>query len=208
MAKATHLQFMGNQIAVLFDDGSKKIAYPTGGDIFYISASGSGPGPGSGDFVQPFSWDTVSSEYGPRNVTRFHEGIDFGGGAVGGVGTPIKVAGDGIVEVRGTDLGSAFGNMIIVDHGLMPNGTYEGKRVKTLYAHMVDPSPLSEGDPTVAGVTVAGGVGNTGTASQGAHLHWEVHVMNDGSGIVHNLNDDGGFRTAVNPRDFIAEYGA
>lgn len=192
----------------VFDDGTKAIGAPTGVGLWYVSGSGSvDPEPGTGDFIAPFSFDTVEpgGEYGPRDGTRFHEGIDFPGGAVGGVGTPILVAGDGTVDQNYYH--GAFGNLLIVDHGIMPAGTYAGKRVKTLYAHMVDPSPLAVSSPTVAGSTVAGGVGNTGSASVGAHLHWEVHVMEPGGSIVWNTSNDGGFRTAVSPRDFMGEYG-
>lgn len=203
MANLKYITKLGNQLSCKMSDGSVILAYPVGGNLWYAAGSG-GPNPGTGDFIQPFSWDTVSSEYGPRDVTRFHEGIDFGGGAVGGVGTPIHVAGDGVVDT--VQYHANFGNMIIVDHGILPGGFYAGKRVKTLYAHMVDPSPLSVGQSVTAGVTVVGGVGNTG-ASFGAHLHWEVHIMEDGSNIVWNTNNNDGFRTAVDPRTFIGEYG-
>lgn len=207
MTNPTHLQSFGNQIAVLFDDGTKKLAYPTTGDLWIISGAGGGPVPGAGEFVWPFSLDAVSSEYGPREggAGSFHEGIDFGGGAVGGVGTPIPAVGDGVLSEAYYH--GAFGNLAIIDHGVLDSGTLAGKRVKSLYAHMDTSSPLSIDAPTVAGTTVVGPIGNTG-GSFGAHLHLEIHVMEPGGNIVWNTVNDSGFRTAMEPRDFFAEYGA
>lgn len=175
-------------------------------ELYNMITNTAPPSP-EGDYIQPFGWGTVSSEYGPRTlgVGSFHEGTDFGGGAVGGVGTPIKASGNGIVDL--SEWHNGWGYWVIIDHGILGPGPYEGKRHKSLYAHMTG-APLSVGSAVVAGVTVVGGVGNTGSYSQGAHLHWETHIMDAGSGIVWNTNNNGGYRTAVNPRDFIAGYGA
>jgi murein DD-endopeptidase MepM/ murein hydrolase activator NlpD len=40
-----------------------------------------------------------------------------------------------------------------------------------LYAHFQKPSELKQGDKVVAGETIVGLVGTTGTASTGNHLH-------------------------------------
>jgi murein DD-endopeptidase MepM/ murein hydrolase activator NlpD len=196
VAKATHIQEFGNQLAVLFDDGTKALAYPTTGGLWYISAGGGGGG--TGDFSWPFDpTTTVSSEYGPRNVDRFHEGIDFGNGGVT-EGVDIFSAGAGVVEEKYFHVN--FGNLLIVNHGDRDGFTW-----RLLYAHMVAPALVNAGDTITKGQHI-GDVGNTG-ASFGNHLHWETHKCALGGSIVWNTNDDGGFRTAINPRDFMATYG-
>ena len=202
----THLTKLGSSIQAVFDDGTRVTCIPIGSGLWLPEKSSGGGSPGSGEFVQPFPYSAVSSEYGPRTggAGSFHEGIDFGGGAVGGTGTPIKSIGDGTVSE--SYYHSNFGNMVIADHGTLTTGSLAGKQIKSLYAHLDTPG-AAVGTALVAGQTVIGPLGNTG-GSFGAHLHLEIHVMNPGGSIVHNLNDDGGFRTAMNPRDFFAEYGS
>lgn len=199
---------LGNSLEVVEKDGTRTTAYPIGGGMWLASGGGSGPGPDPfGLFVQPFPSDTISSPYGPRTGVgqgTFHEGTDWGAGNNGGVGASIKAVGAGTVQTF--TAASAFGNVAIIDHGVATQGTHAGKRIRSLYAHMAAPSPLSIGQAVVAGTTVVGGIGNTG-ASEGAHLHLEIHVSEPGSGIVWNTNNDGGFRTAVDPLAFFDEYG-
>ena len=61
---------------------------------------------------------------------------------------------------------SAAGNYLVID----------GRRTKRdfMYAHMLSPSPLLEGDRVRTGQRI-GQVGATGNAS-GCHLHFEVWV--------------------------------
>lgn len=144
------------------------------------------PGEDLGFFLWPFSLSLVTSEYGPRTYpyVGFHEGIDFAGGAAS-EGNPISCAGNGIVAE--STFGSGWGNYVRVNHILS-----SGKRVSTLYAHMIEPSSLSPGDEVRKGQTL-GRVGNTGN-SFGAHLHFETW-------------NDTEFGSHVNPRDFMALYG-
>jgi len=200
MVKLTKIQEYGNQLLALFDDGSRVLAYPTMGGMWVASDNGGGSGPGTGEFMFPFDVSTISSEYGPRTggTGTFHEGTDF---APAG-GTPIPAIGDG----NGSEnyYHANFGNMLIIDHGTLTTGTYSGKQCRSLYAHMENPSPVGVSDPVSKGDTV-GTVGNTG-ASQGAHLHLEIHITDPGDPIVWNTNDDGGYRSAVNARTFLDEY--
>lgn len=137
--------------------------------------------PGSATrFTVPFSWDTVTSEYGPRDG-GFHEGIDFGDPPAT-AGAAIHSIGKGtVVESR---LHSGWGNTLVVDHGL----SQDGKRLESRYAHMEALSPIAVGE-SVTETTVLGTVGNTGN-SFGAHLHLETYV--DGA--------------AIDPRVFFATY--
>lgn len=198
MVKATHVQEIGNQLKIHLDDGTVNIAYPTMGGLWYVKVGSGTVDPGDGDFIWPFDPETyVSSEYGPREggAGSFHEGIDLAPSA----GTPIPCSGDGIIEENYYH--SAFGNLVIVFHGTI--GSYD---IRTLYAHRETLGGLTVGDPVAQG-DILGTVGETGGAF-GAHLHWETHLCGIGAGITWNTTDDGGYRTAVDPRDFMATYGA
>lgn len=148
-------------------------------------------------FIWPFD-PTIyaTSEYGPRSggAGTFHEGIDLAPPA----GTPIPASNDAFVESNAFH--SAFGYLIILFHG-----TIGGFDLRTLYAHREALGSFGMGDPITRG-QIIGTVGNTG-ASFGAHLHWETHVSAIGAGITWNTNDDGGYRTAINPRGFMDLYG-
>lgn len=200
MATLKYIQKHGNQLLAVMDDGTRFYAVPTGQDMWYranTSGGGGGPvDPGTGEFMWPIPLDNVTSEYGPRTggAGTFHEGIDLSTGG----GYQIQCAGAGNTEVNGWHDG--FGWRVIIDHGTLSDGF----QYKTLYAHM-DPQGVASG--AMAKGAIVGTEGNTG-GSQGAHLHFEVHKMTPGSGIVWNTTNDGGYRTAINPRDFMAVFGA
>lgn len=150
-----------------------------------MGGGGGDPTPGTdlGNFQWPFPLDTVTSEYGPRSG-RIHEGIDFGL-APAVAGAPIIAAGDGVVAVR--TYSSGWGNYVRLTHTL--DG---GQQVSTLYAHMVEPAPVSVGQSVQKG-DVIGHVGNTGN-SFGAHLHFETWMTTT-------------YGSHVDPRTFMAAYG-
>ena len=148
-------------------------------------------------FIWPFDPALyVTSEYGPRTggAGTFHEGIDLAPVE----GTPIPASGSGVVESNYDH--SAFGNLIIIFHG-----TIQGKDLRTLYAHRQTLAGPSVGGAVAQG-EIIGAVGNTG-GSLGAHLHFETHVSEVGAGITWNTANNGGYRTAINPRDFMVLYG-
>lgn len=209
MAEPEKVFITGNTMRLIMDDGSQYVANPTPSQVWvFTGGSGGGTDPdpgGSSGFRVPFSWDAVTSEYGPRSggAGSFHEGTDFGAGLVGGPGTPIITVAGGVVEAEYYHRN--FGNMIIVNHGVFSVGPYAGMRLRTLYAHMENPALFEQGQ-IVPKDAVLGGVGNTG-GSFGAHLHLEVHVSGPNSGIVWNTSNNGNYRTAVNARDFFAAYG-
>jgi murein DD-endopeptidase MepM/ murein hydrolase activator NlpD len=116
----------------------------------------------------PVKHTHISSSFNPKRlhpilkITRPHYGVDF----AAALGTPIKAAGDGIIEKRESRGG--YGNMIQIRH----NATY-----KTLYAHMLRfAKDLKVGSRVKQG-QVIGYVGQTGLAS-GPHLHYEFHANN------------------------------
>ncbi len=200
MAKVTRAELVGSLLHIYFDDGSYQLASPS--SVYRWTGIGVGGGPEpSSEFMWPITGapgQYITSEYGPRSggAGTFHEGIDIAPAE----GTDMYCAGNGTVDTNGWH--SNFGNLIIIDHGVLA----DGQRYKTLYAHRLNPTSHTVGQ-TVAKGAIIGQVGNTG-ASFGAHLHWETHKMAPNGNIVWNTNDDGGFRTAINPRDFMAVFGA
>jgi len=105
----------------------------------------------------------VASGWGYRihpidKVKKFHYGMDF----AAATGTEVHATGNGRVETL--RYSSAYGNMIVIDHGY---------KHKSLYAHMSGFN-VKKGQKVVRG-QIIGFVGNTGR-STGAHLHYEVHV--------------------------------
>ncbi len=113
----------------------------------------------------PIDGARLSSRFGTRRhpilgYRRAHKGVDFAAPR----GTPIKAAGDGVVE-RADRYGS-FGNYIRIRHA---NG------YKTAYAHLNGfRKGIRKGKRVRQGDTI-GYVGTTGR-STGPHLHYEVHL--------------------------------
>jgi murein DD-endopeptidase MepM/ murein hydrolase activator NlpD len=95
----------------------------------------------------------------PINKRRkFHAGADIRGQH----GTPVAVAGDGIVTFAGYKGG--YGNVIFVDHG---------KGIITRYAHLRKIE--TKVDALVTAGQRIGQVGSTGRTT-GPHLHFEVRI--------------------------------
>lgn len=154
------------------------------------------------DMGLPPEGGDVTSEYGPRTggAGTFHEGIDFGKGAAR-YGADIAAWGAGTVEANYVH--PNFGNFLIVNHGIVGPG--DGRILRTDYAHRINLGSLQPGDLVIMGQRV-GAVGDSGL-SFGAHLHTETHVSEPGQGITWNTSNNGGYRTAINPRDFLALFG-
>jgi murein DD-endopeptidase MepM/ murein hydrolase activator NlpD len=91
-------------------------------------------------------------------VMKFHEGLDI----INDVGTPVHVAGDGIVSFVGLNAG--YGLTIEIDHGY---------GYQTLYAHL-SRSLVREGQHVKRGDVIARS-GHSGLVS-GPHLHYEVRL--------------------------------
>ncbi|MEO1243062.1 MAG: peptidoglycan DD-metalloendopeptidase family protein [Pseudomonadota bacterium] len=113
----------------------------------------------------PIDGARLSSGFGTRKhpilgYRRAHKGVDFAARR----GTPIKAAGDGVVE-RANRYGS-FGNYIRIRHA---NG------YKTAYAHLNGFARGIRSGRRVDQGDIIGYVGTTGR-STGPHLHYEVHL--------------------------------
>jgi hypothetical protein len=111
-----------------------------------------------------------------------HYGLDFPMAS----GTTIQTISNGSVVLNGWS--SCLGWYIVIGHD---DGWYSG------YGHMLEESPLSVGTSVVIGNSI-GKVGNTGSCSQGSHLHLTI---GDHSGSY-------GDGDTVDPYDFITGHGA
>ena len=112
------------------------------------------------DFARISSGYNLARRHPVLNTIRAHRGVDF----AAPVGTPIKAAGSGRVQFRGTMGG--YGNTVILSHS---------GGVTTLYAHMSRfGRNLKVGDRVQQG-EVIGYIGMTGLAT-GPHLHYEYRV--------------------------------
>lgn len=105
----------------------------------------------------------LTSGYGWR-WGRMHRGVDI----AGPVGTPIYAAGPGVVVKSGWNSGG-YGNLVDIRH---PDGSM------TRYAHN-SRLLVSEGQQVRQGQQIAE-MGSTGY-STGPHLHFEIHVPNQGT---------------------------
>lgn len=113
----------------------------------------------------PVDGARLSSRYGKRRhpilgYTRMHRGIDFAAPR----GTPIRAAGNGVVEVAGRN--GAYGKYVRIRHN---------NRYKTAYAHLSRYGRGIRRGTRVKQSQIIGYVGSTGL-STGPHLHYEVLV--------------------------------
>ena len=120
-----------------------------------------------GDVRSPFPGPVrMSSGFGYRAApcgacSSLHQGLDFNPG----MGAPIGAVAAGTVRVSGIYF--SYGETVIIDHEV------DGRKVSTLYGHMIPgSSPLEVGDRVEPGQFI-GSVGSSGV-STGAHLHLEV----------------------------------
>lgn len=112
-------------------------------------------------YVLPFPKNTIpkGGDFGNKEAprTNAHRGVDF---AIAG-GTKIKSVSNGKVVVN--KWSAVLGNVVAIED---PKGIVWG------YCHLRDASPLKLGASVEVGKTIVGLVGNTGSASRGAHLHF------------------------------------
>ncbi len=113
----------------------------------------------------PVDATRISSTFGMRfhpilGYTRMHRGVDFAAPS----GTPVRAAGDGVVQVAGN--GGSYGNYIRIQHT---------SKYSTAYAHLTGfARGVTKGARVKQGEVIAY-VGATGRAT-GPHLHYEVLV--------------------------------
>jgi murein DD-endopeptidase MepM/ murein hydrolase activator NlpD len=113
----------------------------------------------------PLEFSRISSGFSMRSHPlsgkwKQHKGIDF----AAAMGTPIRAAGDGVIDFAGVQGG--YGNFVQIKHWA---------NYSTAYAHMSRFAPGIRRGTKVSQGQVIGYVGSTGW-STGAHLHYEFRV--------------------------------
>ncbi len=88
---------------------------------------------------------------------RAHRGVDY----AAPMGTPVRAAGNAVVQLRGVQ--SGYGNVVILKHD---------SKVTTLYGHLSRFTPSLQNGQRVKQGDIIGYVGKTGLAT-GPHLHYE-----------------------------------
>jgi murein DD-endopeptidase MepM/ murein hydrolase activator NlpD len=109
----------------------------------------------------------IGDHFGHRDCagcSENHQGQDFNPG----LGAPIQSIADGVVSYASDGEGS-LGVHMIIDHMI------DGKKVSSVYAHMVHGSMLFKAGDAVKVGEVIGKTGNTGM-STGPHLHFEIRL--------------------------------
>lgn len=115
----------------------------------------------------PLEFSRVSSGFSMRvhpisGQWKRHQGVDFAAPS----GTPIRAAGDGVIDFAGTQGG--YGNVVVIKHW---------NSYSTAYAHMSRFANGMRKGSKVSQGEVIGYVGTTGW-STGPHLHYEFRVNN------------------------------
>lgn len=116
----------------------------------------------------PLQFSRVTSGFAMRmhpisGQWKQHKGIDF----AAPVGTPVRAAGDGVIDFAGVQGG--YGNFVLIQHG---------KTYSTAYAHMSHFAAGIRRGTRVSQGEVIGYVGTSGW-STGPHLHYEFRVNDD-----------------------------
>jgi len=119
-----------------------------------------------GTWVRPVDEDSLrtsrAQRFGAARPGHVHQGLDLDPGE----GTPVRVAGDGVVRAVSRNPDTSGGLTVEVAH--------RGGAIVTRYLHLADiRADLTPGSHLSAGEEI-GTVGDTGTASRGAHLHFEI----------------------------------
>ena len=116
----------------------------------------------------PLEFSRISSGFSMRlhpisGQWKQHKGVDF----AAPIGTPIRAAGDGVVNFAGGQNG--YGNVVVLKHWA---------NYSTAYAHMSRFAPGLHQGVKVSQGDIIGYVGVTGW-STGPHLHYEFRVDNN-----------------------------
>ncbi|BDZ40873.1 metalloendopeptidase [Paraoerskovia sediminicola] len=154
--------------------GSSSGGSSSGGSSSGGSSSGGSSSGSSSPYAflrYPISNPYVTSSFGNRfhpvyHEWRLHGGTDFRAAC----GSPVKASASGTVLYTRYIAGG--GNQMVVDHGF-----HSGTSVMTGYKHL-SRYLVSPGQRVSAGQTIALS-GNTGGASTGCHLHFEVFLNGD-----------------------------
>lgn len=116
----------------------------------------------------PLEFSRISSGFGMRSHPisgnwKQHKGTDF----AAATGTPIRAAGDGVIDFAGVQGG--YGNVVVIKHWANYSTAYA--HMSRFAAGMKKGAKVNQGD-------IIGYVGTTGW-STGAHLHYEFRVAGE-----------------------------
>ncbi|MGL5042380.1 MAG: murein hydrolase activator EnvC family protein [Culicoidibacterales bacterium] len=129
------------------------------------SGGGQGPIPNAAGWTLPINGGVVTTQYmSPLYQMQFrrtHPAIDVGKYE----GAPMYAVAAGWVIMSGWH--SQLGNVVAISH------VVDGENYVSFYAHLSSKNVVA-GD-YVGGGTLIGAMGNTGSASLGAHLHFELY---------------------------------
>ena len=117
----------------------------------------------------------ITSYFGYREgAYSDHKGIDVTGDK------NIYAAGNGVVSKTYTE--ELGGNIVVITHT-----STDGKTYQTLYAHLKT-ILVKKGDSVVAGETIVGIMGSTGTGSTGVHLHFQFQEVDSNGSVIEYFN--------------------
>lgn len=103
MSIVTHIEQYGNQLAVLFDDGTRRLAYPTVGGLWLLAAyedpTPEPPEPGEG-LYNPWANQAETGSWF-NHASYSAGGVDYDPGD----GSPILAPGNGSIYITGNPVG-------------------------------------------------------------------------------------------------------
>lgn len=192
MANVKMLQEFGNQIAVLFDDGTRQLAYPTQGGLWMIGTpstrggdtGGTGPyTPPGGPYavIFPCAEHRVSDTFQDHvNRGSVNPGTDY----IAAWGSQVWSVADGIVtDGNNADISGSGGRVMHIDHD-------DGSGADYLHLSSID---IAVGTHVLQGAPIAHS-GASGFGSEhyyGAHLHISYRPNhNHGYGGTGNIDFD------------------
>lgn len=192
MANVTNIREFGNQLAVSFDDGTRQLAYPTGGGLWIISGAGgsdSGPGgPGGGPYavIFPCAEHRISDSFA-AHVARHsvNPGTDY----IASYGSQVWAVAAGVVTDVTTTIDGSGGRMVHIDHTDGTSADY--LHLSTI--EVANGDSITQGQP-IAHSGASGGTGAPGSGSDhfyGAHLHISYSTIHKhGYGGTGNIDFD------------------
>lgn len=176
MANVTKVQAYGSQLVVLFDDNTRKLAYPTSGGLWIVTGSAGpvdpgdgGGGPGSGTtLIYPTEQHTVVDFDGSfvghesRDPPSVNPGSDY---APLSIGHDVWAVADGVVTDSDNSNAGSGGRTVHIDHPALGTGSD--------YLHLSDATIVSAGQTVTQGQVIAksGASGFGSDNGYGAHLH-------------------------------------
>lgn len=182
MANVSSVSEFGNQLVVNFDDGTRKLAVPTGRGIWLVAGAGGGTDPSTSDLYNPFGTDLSVGGDWQSHLDRT-DGLRGGNDWPFAVGTPLPAPGAGILQSNNTgglgdldtgDVGAAGLRSILWLDTPAPrkqpkgNAEADGPMEGIVFQHQ---SSMGTHDQHYAKEEILGYSGDTGNAVAHLHIH-------------------------------------